>query len=136
MWTHGSFFWNELMTHDVERAKAFYGATLGWTFEGMPMTDPDMPSGVYWIAKTGDRPVGGIFLMQGPEFGDIPDHWFAHISVDDVDARVSRVQAAGGAVLRAPFDVPGVGRIAVVKDATGAAVGWITPAPEMGGQGG
>ena len=93
-----------------------------------------MPSGAYWIAKTGDRPVGGMFLMQGPEFGDIPDHWFAHIAVDDVDARVSRVQAAGGAVLRAPFDVPGVGRIAVVKDATGAAVGWITPAPEMAGR--
>ena len=25
MWSHGSFYWNELMTRDVEQAKKFYG---------------------------------------------------------------------------------------------------------------
>jgi hypothetical protein len=43
--------------------------------------------------------------------------------------------ARHGEVLRASFDVPGIGLSAIVKDATGAAVGWITPAPAMSGQG-
>ena len=32
-WYHGEFHWNELMTHDVERAKQFYQAAMGWEFE-------------------------------------------------------------------------------------------------------
>jgi len=27
---HGAFTWNELMTTDVEQAKRFFGALLGW----------------------------------------------------------------------------------------------------------
>src|SRR5215472_16803380 len=46
--SHGIFVWNELYTRDVESAKAFYAATVGWTFEGMPMPDRDR---TYWIAK-------------------------------------------------------------------------------------
>ena len=125
MWTHGSFYWNELMTRDVERSAAFYGDILGWTFETMPMPE----GGNYWVAKMGDQPVGGLFPMQGPEFEGMPDHWFSYIAVDDVDARVGRVRGAGGEVIREPFDVAGVGRIAIIKDATGAAVGWMTPVP-------
>ena len=37
MAAHGTFSWRELMTNDVAKAKAFYGATLGWTFDDMPM---------------------------------------------------------------------------------------------------
>ena len=53
---HGNFYWNELMTRDAEKAKKFYGATIGWTFDAMPM-----PDGTYWVAKMGDKPVGGLF---------------------------------------------------------------------------
>jgi predicted enzyme related to lactoylglutathione lyase len=28
MWSHGNFYWNELMTHDPERAKRFYADRL------------------------------------------------------------------------------------------------------------
>ncbi len=31
--------------------------------------------------------------------------------------------------MRDIFDVPGVGRIAIVRDPTGAVVGWMTSAP-------
>ena len=34
-WSHGHFYWNELMTRDAEKAKKFYSTTLGWTFEPM-----------------------------------------------------------------------------------------------------
>lgn len=124
MWTHGTFYWNELNTRDTERAKRFYGDLIGWTFEAMAMDD-----GTYWVAKLGDRPVGGVFSIAGPEFDGIPEHWMSYLAVDDVDARVAGVAAAGGMVLRAPWDVPGVGRIAIVRDPGGAVSGWITPVP-------
>ena len=90
MWQHGHFYWNELMTRDPEGAKAFYGRRVGWQFEGMPME-----SGTYWVCKDGDKPVGGILDMSGPEFEGIPPHWFAYLAVDDVDARVAKATAAG-----------------------------------------
>ena len=31
--------------------------------------------------------------------------------------------------MREPFDVPGTGRIAILKEPGGAAIGWMTPAP-------
>ena len=120
---HGSFFWNELNTHDAEAAKAFYGETLGWTFKGTPT-----PFGTYWLAIAGEIPVGGIFPMDAPHFAGVPNHWLAYIAVDDVDARLKKVAAAGGQVMREPMDIPDVGRFGLVKDATGAMIALITPA--------
>lgn len=122
---HGTFHWNELMTHDAEEAKAFYGKTIGWTFDSMPMPE----GGVYWVAKMGDMPVGGIFQMEGEDFEDIDDHWMPYLSVDNVDTRVKAAEDAGAEVMREAFDVPGVGRIVILEEPGGAMVGWMTPAP-------
>jgi predicted enzyme related to lactoylglutathione lyase len=121
---HGHFHWNELLTRDVEGAKRFYGAIFGWQFEGM-----SMPDGTYWVCKEGDQPVGGIMDIGQPRFEGVPPQWFAYLAADDVDARVEQARAAGAQLMRPIFDVPGVGRIAIVKDPTGAGLGWITPAP-------
>ena len=122
MWTHGHFYWNELMTHDVEKAKAFYRDTVGWAFD--PMTTPD---GTYWVARMGDKPVGGLFPMNQPKFAGMPDAWMSYLAVDDVDARVKKALAAGATIMREPFDVPDVGRIAIFRQPGGAMVGWMTP---------
>ena len=86
-----------------------------------------MPSGSYWIAKHDGKPVAGLMNMTGMVPPGVPPHWFAYIEVDDVDARVKSVTANGGKVMRPPFDIPDVGRIAIVTDATGVAVGLMTP---------
>jgi predicted enzyme related to lactoylglutathione lyase len=122
MWSHGSFYWNELMTRDAEAAKKFYGDTIGWTFDAMPM-----PDGTYWVAKMGGTPVGGIFTMNGPAFEGLQEHWVSYIAVDDVNARLKKLTAAGGKVHRDPFDIPNVGRIAIVEDPGGAVMAWMTP---------
>jgi uncharacterized protein len=118
---HGTFVWNELMTSDVEKAKAFYSATIGWTFDGMPM-----PNGTYWLAKVEGKPVAGIMDMTSVVPPGTPPHWFAYIEVDDVDARLKKVPENGGKVCREPFDIPDVGRIAIIADSTGAMVGLMT----------
>jgi len=128
MHRHGSFHWNELMTHDLAKAKAFYGEAIGWTFEEMPMAGT-MYGEAYVIAKAGDQFAGGMYEMKGPDFANVPDHWLPYLAVDDIDARVKKALAAGANVLREPFDVEGVGRIAILKEPGGAVVGWMTPAP-------
>ncbi len=126
MWSHGHFYWNELVTQDAEKAKAFYGDTLGWSFEGMQMDGGPM----YWVCKIGDQPVGGILTMEGAEFEAMPEHWFAYLAVDDIDARIEKAVAAGANLARPVFDVPGIGRIAIVQTPGGAMIGWMTPAAE------
>jgi uncharacterized protein len=125
--SHGTFFWNELMTRDVEGAKTFYAGTLGWSYDAMPMPDG---GGSYWVAKVDDEPVGGILDISAPEFGAVPESWMAYIAVDDVDARVAKAVKAGAKLMKPVFEVPGVGRIAILMQPGGAGIGWMTPAAQ------
>lgn len=118
---HGTFVWNELATIDVERAKAFYSATLGWSFESL-----DLGGAPYWVAKVGDRVVGGIGpLGSGPD-GTSHSSWLAFIEVDDLDQRIARARTLGAEIVEEPADVPNVGRVAALRDPSGALIGWMT----------
>lgn len=123
MAAHGFVQWNELNTDDSAAARAFYGAVLGWTFDKAPMGDGSS----YWIIKSGGQMVGGIFEMVHPSFAGVPEHWFTHIAVDDLDARLAIVRAQGGRVTREPFAVPGVGRLAVLQAASGSYCAFVQP---------
>jgi predicted enzyme related to lactoylglutathione lyase len=123
MASHAHFHWNELLAKDVERTKKFYQQTIGWSFQPMPMQD----GATYWVADMGATPVGGIFPTDRPGFEGVPESWMSYLAVDDVDARVKKAQAAGAKLMRPIFDVPNVGRIAILTEPGGAGVGWITP---------
>jgi len=58
--SHGRFVWYELMTTDIETAKAFYGNVVGWGTR-----DAAMPGLAYSLFTVGDTPVTG--LMDLPE---------------------------------------------------------------------
>jgi predicted enzyme related to lactoylglutathione lyase len=121
--TQGKFAWHELYTRDVDAAKAFYAATVGWTFESMSTPDPNR---VYWLAKADDKPIAGILDMRGMLPDSDPPHWLNYLEVDDVDQRLAQILSLGGKIARQPFDIPDFGRIAIGADATGAFIGWVT----------
>jgi predicted enzyme related to lactoylglutathione lyase len=125
MATNGSFYWNELMTRDAEAAKKFYGATLGWTFEAMDEGE----GATYWIAKVGEESVAGIYSID-PKDEDTGEGWFAYVAVNDLSTALARASMEGGEVVREPWDVPGVGRIAIVNDNAGNTMGWMTPSEQ------
>ena len=125
-WSHGNFCWNELMTRDAKRARKFYEETIGWSFAPMPMAD----GRTYWCAMLDERPVAGIFPLDAPEFDGVPESWMSYLAVDDVDARVKAAVKAGAKLMKPIFDVPGVGRIAILREPGGAGVGWMTPVPD------
>jgi hypothetical protein len=126
MSAHGTFHWNELLTRDVTRAKQFYSETIGWTFEGMPMAHED--GCTYWCAFMGGEPVAGLFELASPKFDGVPEGWMSYLAVDNVDARVGQAVKAGAQLMRPIFDVPDVGRIAILREPGGAGIGWMTPA--------
>ncbi len=118
----GTVLWSELMTSEVEKAKAFYGKTLGITFEAFGDSNPG-----YWLATIDGRPVWGIMDMTRKPGG--PSGWFTYMAVDDVDARVKTALEAGAELCMPVFDIPTVGRIAILQDPTGSIIGWMTPVP-------
>ena len=122
---HGSIHWSELMTNDVEAAKKFYGATAGWEFEDAPM-----PGFTYTLCKVGGAPVAGMMPIEAMGQEGVTPHWMTYVAVDDIDAVADKTEASGGKVLSAPFDVPNVGRIAILADADGAVIGMMTPAAQ------
>ena len=120
---HGMVWWTELMTRDVAAAKAYYEEICGWSFQTAPM-----PEGDYHIGHRGEVPTIGIMDMTPMGHLDgVPAHWFSYFAVDDVDGAVEASKAKGAQVMREPFDVPNVGRIAIVTDPTGAGMGLMTP---------
>jgi predicted enzyme related to lactoylglutathione lyase len=120
---HGNFCWNELNTRNIERAKKFYADTLGWSYEDMTSDEE-----VYWLIKVDGEDIGGMFDISDPFYSDLPESWLSYIEVDDVDARVAKAMRAGAKILKPAFDVPGVGRIAILLEPGGATIGWMTPA--------
>lgn len=123
---HGKVWWNELNTRDPQAACDYYGATCGWTYDTMPMSGGQ---GDYFIAMRDGAPTAGILdTTKIPGMEQVPSHWFTYFAVDDVDASAKAADAAGGKVRSEPWDIPGVGRVAVIQDPTGATLGLMTPA--------
>ena len=116
---NGVFSWVDLMTTDPEAAKTFYSQLFDWRFEDIPV--PNSPP--YSMAFKGDRRVTALFAMpESMQSQNIPPHWQSYINVTDLAATVDLWQSQGGEVLEAAFDVMDSGRMAVVKDPTGAMV--------------
>lgn len=120
MRTHGDFGWRDLMTDDVDSARAFYTDVIGWSTEVM-----DIGKGPYTVFKIGDRPVAGL-MGKDPSAPDAPTAWTSYVTVDDVDMRAAKVADAGGTVVVPPTDIPTVGRMAIIQDPTGGCIGIIT----------
>jgi predicted enzyme related to lactoylglutathione lyase len=113
---HGSFVWYDLMTTDIEAAKAFYGSVAGWGAK--PADDPNL---AYTLFTLGETPVGGLMeLTDQVRQQGVPPCWTGYIGVDDVDAAVARIGTLGGATRVPAQDIPHVGRFAVMADPQGA----------------
>lgn len=127
--TPASFFWYELMTDDVDAASDFYAAVVGWRPQDFPGS-PGMPR--YVVMNAGERGVGGIMAVPAGAGPGMRPAWFGYIHTRDTDAATQAVQQAGGAVCRAPDDIPGVGRFSVVADPQGAVFNFLQPnGPDM-----
>ncbi|MBP0651012.1 hypothetical protein J8J40_28570, partial [Mycobacterium tuberculosis] len=72
-------------------------------------------------------PVAGMMQWPADQLG--ARDWFAYIKVDDIETLVANVTEAGGGLMRPVFEVPQVGKIAIVLDAAKSMIGFIEPFP-------
>ena len=118
----GKFVWHELMTPNAQAAAAFYSNVLPWTIEASTV-----PGYILWM--NGPARLAG--LMPQPSAvrdNGTPPNWLVYIATPEVDATVETAQQLGGKLLKAPTDIPGIGRFAVLSDPQGAAFALFTPA--------
>ena len=108
----GTWTWAELVSPDLDAARAFYTALLGWQAE-------DVPGPLPRVSFTlGDLLVAGAHAPS-PQEGDAAA-WTVSFRVTDADASAARARQLGGTVLLPPMDIP-IGRFTVLADPTGAA---------------
>lgn len=110
----GRFVWHELFTSDLEASKKFYAAVAGWSYETVDMGDFE-----YTMFKAGGTSIGGLMSLDKIPMKGVPPHFLGYVSVPNVDESAAAVKAGGGKVLQDPFDIPKVGRIAVLQDPQG-----------------
>ena len=124
----GRFVWHELMTTDTEAAADFYAKVVGWS------TQRWSGDSEYTLFMTPAGPMAGLMVLpEEAKAMNVPPNWMSYIGTSDVDATAQLAAQLGGEILRAPDDVPGVGRFAVLADPHGAAFGIMAlenPSPD------
>ena len=121
----------EMPYEDGSRMARFYSTAFGWQTQ---MLGEDM--GRYVLATTteteGNRPKTPGAINGGfyPKKADWPaQHPSIVIAVDDIDAAMRKVTAAGGKVLGEPMMIPGVGRYVSFMDTEDNRVSMLQPLP-------
>jgi predicted enzyme related to lactoylglutathione lyase len=106
------------MTNDPLAARRFYSVVIGWEIDEFAPANSAMD---YRMISANNGMVGGVFTLTEDmcKNGASPC-WMIYIGVDDVDESVQAMVSAGGTALMAAFDIPNVGRIAMVSDPQGA----------------
>ncbi len=118
----GSWSWNELATRDLAKAKEFYAAAFGWTYEANEASPTE-----YFIAYNGGDMAAGLMQMTADWPSEVPPYWSVYFTVANADAATERLQSLGGTVIASPFDIP-IGRIGVMCDAQGGGFNLFQPA--------
>jgi uncharacterized protein len=122
----------EMPYDDRERMAKFYQSAFGWQTR---MLGEEM--GNYVLATTTEtgesgRPkepgaINGGFFPKKPEWP--AQHPSVVIAVDDIQAAMKSVAAAGGKVLGEPLPIPGVGQYVAFFDTEGNRVSMLQPLP-------
>jgi hypothetical protein len=104
---------------DLDRARKFYGAAFGWTFQGFgggPIAD------FCQIKDAAGNLLAPLGAMQSRKFNPAPQPilgFECSIAVDDVDAVARAVEANGGKIVMPKAAIPGVGWVVKFLDTEG-----------------
>ena len=123
----------EIQADDIERAKAFYTAAFGWSFEDWSGSVGGTP---YWGIMTGPADEPGINggLQQRPAptpgGGQGTNAYVCTVAVDDYDETERRILDAGGQVALPKMALMGMAWQGYYLDTEGNTFGIHQPDPE------
>lgn len=111
----------EIPIDEPGRAVAFYENAFGWTLDRWGPVE-------YWTTTAGDgEGIGGALTKRGEDAASL----MFYIDVDDIDAALSAVEAAGGTRLTHRMPIPTVGWSAFFEDPEGNKVGLFQRDPSV-----
>ncbi len=116
----GQFCWIDLVARDMDQAREFYRELFGWE-----SVDVDTEGGApYAMFLLEGKKVAGVGQMSKEMLAqELPSNWNSYINVDDVESICAQVPEAGGEVTLGAMDIFEAGKIAFIRDPTGAQVG-------------
>lgn len=119
----------EIPADNVDRAKHFYKALLGWKIAPTqtPMDPEAMKTMEYQDISTGDAKEGTM-NMGGMYKRQMGEGIMNYAVVDDLDKVLSKVEKLGGKIIRPKMEIKGVGLIAIIADSEGNGIGLWKPA--------
>lgn len=113
---HGMYGWVELCTNNVDQDGQFYCNLFNWKPESK-----DMPNGQKYTSFMNGNPYPAAGMMPNQEeWGEMPSTWSIYFTVTNLDETIRKTMANGGKTIVEPFDVPNVGKMALLQDPTGA----------------
>lgn len=124
----GTPTWVDLITPDIEGARAFYRTVFGWEYD---ISGPEF--GGYTTARVGARSTAGLTPPQ-PELPPMPAVWSLYFASHDLEADVARAVELGATVLAPPMDVGAFGSFASLQDPTGATFSFWKAGQHIGAQ--
>jgi hypothetical protein len=105
--------WVDITAKDAEASRTFYSQLFGWRIPVLEAID-------YGVVESGpDTLPGGI----GQQDDQRPAGIVTYFSVDDVEASLARAEELGGKVAVPPWEIPGLGKMAIFLDPDGNRVG-------------
>lgn len=122
--------WVAAIEPDPTRAAEFYTQLFSW--EASELMPPGHPAH-YLMCSLRGRKVAAIVSADGAPAPPQP-LWATHISVDDADETITRIEQAGGNLIGPPFESPAGGRMAVAADPDGVGFCLWQPGEHHGAQ--
>lgn len=122
----------EIQVDDIERAKAFYAAAFGWTFQDFGQ----MTGSPYWGITAGAEGEpginGGLMQRQGaaPATGSGTNAYVCTMGVADYDDTERKILAAGGQVALPKMALTGMAWQGYYLDTEGNTFGIHQPDPD------
>jgi hypothetical protein len=118
----GAFCWESLNAADAGAVVPFYESAVGWKKQdqnGMPLFFTGGAGESNMVADIGTAPPG------------MPTHWVTHVVVPKLEDARAKVEKLGGKIMMPEVPVPGIGRLAIVSDPTGAVLSLFEAAPRQ-----
>jgi hypothetical protein len=112
----GAPCWFELASADAKRSIPFLEQLYGWKLETMAM-----PQGEYHFLSNQTGTIGALYeLGEEQRKMSVPPHFGVYFLVKNCDESFAKATALGAEVLVPPMSVSDYGRMAVLRDPTGA----------------
>jgi uncharacterized protein len=121
--------WVDTWQPDADAAVDFYRRLFGWEAED---TMPAGIDGKHYMCRLRGRDVAAV--ASRPYEAPPVTAWNTYVWVEDAASTAEQAVEAGGSLLQEPFDALDGGRIAIVADPAGAALGIWQPGAHRGAQ--